>query len=170
MGFFESALLWVGRGLPEAIACKRASRSANAALLGPKAGLDETGILPGRARPFDWVSTPASLSRRDDEDEPDEVGAGGSMGRRCSSIRERGAFFTREARVLRCFVGMARALFLRWGANIDFLGGLEPAEPKPDTREELPKVKLEDESELLLLPLDLLEGGGIPPILRSLEA
>lgn len=113
------------------------------------------------------------MSRRDVEDEADadaEADAGGSMGRRCSSIRDRGACFTREARVLRCFVGIARALFLRWGAKMDFLGGLGPAEPKPETREEPPKVKLEEESEAEEVLLDLLTGGGIPPILRSLEA
>jgi hypothetical protein len=118
------------------------------------------------------------MSRRDVEDEADadadaDADAGGSIGRRCSSIRDRGACFTREARVLRCFVGIARALFLRWGAKMDFLGGLEPAEPKPETREEPPKVKLEDDSEAEAeaeVLLDLLKGGGIPPILRSLEA
>lgn len=157
----------------EAIACKRASRSASAALLGPKAGFDETGMLACVLSPFDWVSTPASRSRRDAEDEADadaDADAVESIGRRCSSIRDRGACFTREARVLRCFVGTARALFRRWGAKMDFLGGLEPAEPKPETREEPPKVKLEVESEAEEALLDLLKGWVMPPILRSLEA
>lgn len=63
----------------------------------------------------------------------DGVGAvGGSTGRRCSSIRDLGACCTRDARVLRCFVGTARALFRRWGANIDFLGADALDTPKPE--------------------------------------
>ena len=117
---FVSVLLPDGTGLPDAMACKRASLSAKEALLGPNAGLDETGVPGVLDAPLAWGRADA------------DVDAGGSTGRRCSSMSERGACLTREARVLRCFVGTARALFLRWGAKIDFFGFFDVDEPNSE--------------------------------------
>jgi len=153
-GLFASVLLPYGMGLPDAMACKRASLSAKEALFGPNAGLDETGV-PG------VLDALLVWDRADADDD-----AGGSTGRRCSSMSERGACLTREARVLKCFVGTARALFLRWGAKIDFFGFFDVDEPNSERgRDGVWKLHVDGSDELGLLNVGL-----IPPIFRSKEA
>lgn len=102
------SLLEDGGGLPEAIARSRASLSAKAD--------DEWGLTD---RP-DATGARTSLSTRLAGPVAKEAagGVGGAVGSRCSSIRARGARRTCDARLLRCLVGTARALFLRCGVNM----------------------------------------------------
>ena len=91
------------------IARKRASLSRK---LGPTSRLfwlTEGALIWGRDRPG-TLRAGASLRRA----------TGGSAGRICSSIRERGACLTWVALLLRCFVGTARTLFLFVAVNMLF--------------------------------------------------
>lgn len=90
---------------------------------------------------------------------------GGSGGRRCSSIKERGACLTWVALLLSCFVGTASAGFLFFAANMLFFFCGRGADGLSKDQRGDPIGSAEDP----VPPFDE-NSGLIPPILRSNEA
>ena len=88
----------------------------------------------------------------------------GSVGRLCSSIKERGACLTCVALLFRCFVGTARALFRFGAVNIllFFLGG-----GGGRSKDQRCEPCGSDEPKVLFVDVNI---GLMPPIFRSYEA